>query len=716
MLSRNLIIASVAVVFLATTISTAPVEDKEPEENDFEAEEGEEELSEEEEDDDDSKGQHLKGAGAQQATVVPKGPGVTALPGTSLVGQSPNGHKLNGDSAAQTSFGSSSGSSAAAAGSAGGAAGAAGADDTNGNNGKDSQALPSGSSSHGSSVSGQGGSTSGAASAGTVVSAGGHGSSGSKVPGTAGAAHSDSISHGSPSQVSLSHASSGQASSSQVSSQVGSGQTGGLAFVSSEVQSQPAGPEAVAPHTDGSENGESQTIYLGSQIEAPGESGGELPETENNGNGHKQMINGLDNGHTGLDHFIEGTTRVDLTGGFDSFGSSSHLEITGMIDQSSHDFLIGLMGGMGDSFSPDPYTETMGMPSDRTAAPSLMPTCLITDAISADHVGLAFQVESTAAGPAPGHPASSSSAPDTPPDPSGPDRSSAGTGPGASVQSTGPSDNGAHPSSPGDMTGGAAAFELAVHSDPSLMDYTEGAENNGHSDNGAESPDMNGNGRLRPVSDIHRGDPPGTGIHTDPSSPDQQGVAAETQHTAGEQLGLAAHTDAAGALDLKGPTLSPYARITDGAVTDSGTQTDMAGLAGEQVTDGHSQMDITAMSHIIYSSEAPVTSGYEGVGVTEGISNHTDSVLEAGLGFTDASQTHNSVVQTEFPVTGAPMGASSQADAMGTATSEPQGTLGGPSQLGATEQTQPAASAGEQFHTSGQGPEGAENVELEDTC
>ncbi|KAI5607021.1 hypothetical protein C0J50_7137 [Silurus asotus] len=75
MLSRNLVVASIAIVFLATAVSAAPVEDKEPEENDFEAEEGEEELSEEEEDDDDSKGQHMKGAGAQQATKVPKGPG-----------------------------------------------------------------------------------------------------------------------------------------------------------------------------------------------------------------------------------------------------------------------------------------------------------------------------------------------------------------------------------------------------------------------------------------------------------------------------------------------------------------------------------------------------------------------------------------------------------------------------------------------------------------
>lgn len=51
---------------------------------------------------------------------------------------------------------------------------------------------------------------------------------------------------------------------------------------------------------------------------------------------------------------------------------------------------------MGDSFAPDPYTDTTGMPSDLTEAPSdVMPTCLINAAVSADHMGLAFQVEST---------------------------------------------------------------------------------------------------------------------------------------------------------------------------------------------------------------------------------------------------------------------------------------------------------------------------------
>ncbi|XP_026785269.1 mucin-19 isoform X3 [Pangasianodon hypophthalmus] len=627
MLSRNILIASVAFVFLATAVSAAPVEDKDPEENDFEAEEGEEELSEEEEDDDDSKGQHMKGAGAQQATMVPKGPGVTVLPGTSPVGEPPNGHKVNGAVAVQTNLGSPSGSSATAAG-------------TDGSNGRDSQALPS-------------------SSQGAVLSVAGHGSSGSKVP-------------GSPSQVSLSHVSSGQVSSSHVSSLMTSEQTSGSAFVSSEVQSQ----TEEAATTDGSthengDNGESQTVHIGSQIEAPGsESLLEKPETETNGNGHKQLINGQETGHPGMNNFMEGTTQIDSTGGFDSFGSN--LEITGIIDHSSHDFLIGLMGGMGDSFAPDPYTDTIGMPSDLTEAPSdVMPTCLINDAISADHMGLAFQVESTGAGLDPGLPAIISSAQPAP--------HSAAKGPVASASVT--SDNGAQYNSPGDMR--------------------EGADNSG-----ADSPNINGNGRLRPVTDIHKGDPSGTGIHLYTS----------------EHHGLITNTDAAETLDVKDPTISPVTKIpSEAAVTSNaagvGMQTDVtAGLEGEPVTNGHRQIDITIMSDAIYSSRPPDTLGYESTGVTEAISNHTDSVIDTRAGFTDASQTHSSMVQTELIVTGDPVGVSSQTDATGTAVAEPQGTLRGLSQPGATEQTQPAVSAGEQYHTSGQGPEGAENVELEDTC
>ncbi|GAA6088735.1 uncharacterized protein si:ch211-80h18.1 isoform X18 [Tachysurus ichikawai] len=601
MLSRNLLIASVAFVFLATAVVAAPVEDKEPEENDFEAEEGEEELSEEEEDDDDSKGQHMKGAGAQQATMVPKGPGVTVLPGTSPVGEPPNGYKVNGAGAAQTNLGSSSGSATATG--------------TDGSNGRDSQALPPGSQVAGLSVAG-------------------HWSSTSKVPGAADAPHSHSESHGSPSQVSLSHVSSGDVASSHVSSLMSPDQTSGSAFVSSEVQSQ----TEEAATTDGSihengDNGEIHTVHIGSQIEAPGsELVLEKPETEANGNGHKQLINGEETGHPGMNNFMEGTTQIDSTGGFESFGSN--LEITGIIDHSSHDFLIGLMGGLGDNFAPDPYTDII------------------------DHMGLAFQVESTGASVDPEIPAIISSAP--------PDIHSAphseGNGPVASASVT--SDNGVQFYSPGEMT------------------------------DGADTPSINGNGRLRPVTDTHKGDPSGTSIHL---------------YTTGEHHGLITHTDMAETLDVKDPTISPLTDIpSEAAVTSHaagvGTHTVMTGLQGESVTNGHRQIDITIVSESIYSSTPPDTLGYESTGVTEGISNHTDSVIDTGAGFTDASQTHYSMVQTELIATGDPAGVSSHTHATGT------------DQPGATEQTQAAVSAGEQYHTSGQGPEGAENVELEDTC
>ncbi|XP_044028341.1 glycine-rich protein 1 isoform X4 [Siniperca chuatsi] len=74
MLPPNLLVVSV-VVFLATTVSMAPVEEKEQEEVEVEAtEEGEGELSEEEEDDDDSKSQdkidEAGVVGVQQTTTA----------------------------------------------------------------------------------------------------------------------------------------------------------------------------------------------------------------------------------------------------------------------------------------------------------------------------------------------------------------------------------------------------------------------------------------------------------------------------------------------------------------------------------------------------------------------------------------------------------------------------------------------------------------------
>ncbi|XP_048059499.1 hornerin isoform X4 [Megalobrama amblycephala] len=555
MLSRNLVIASVAVVFLASTVSTAPVEDKEPEENDFEAEEGEEELSEEEEDDDDSKSQHMKGAGSQQATAAPKGLGMT--PGSGVAGESPNGQKLNGGT--QTGQVSSSSTSTAS-------------DGANGNNGRDGYSRPSGSSSHGASYDGQDGSKSEIVPSGVGAGgAGANGGSGSKVPGTDGGVHSVSISVVSSGQAPSGHIAADHGSTMSSSHTFGhpsAGQTSGdVAVVSSEVQSQPAGSEGFATQY---ENGE--MAHEGSQIESP-----EIPEIESNGNGHKQLLNGGETGFTGLDHFTADTSQIQGTGGFDSFGTSPHLEITGIIDQSSHDFLVGLMGGIGESFGPDTQTDGLGTLLDLLdTPPDVPPTCLVTDAVSTDHMGLAFQVDSAAAGLSPGHPSSGGPVLDAPPDSLGPDYVSADNGNGDYTHSISTSDNGAQSKSPADTTDSSLVFDTMSHPGHSFIDYSEGG-----ADNGADSPDTNGNGngRHKPVVDIQKG---GTG---------HQDAATEMHHTAGDPHAVSSHPDAVGALDLVDHTLSPYADTTgrDGVTG----VTDMAGVAGDPVTEGQVQTDMT---------------------------------------------------------------------------------------------------------------------------
>ncbi|XP_048059513.1 hornerin isoform X15 [Megalobrama amblycephala] len=467
MLSRNLVIASVAVVFLASTVSTAPVEDKEPEENDFEAEEGEEELSEEEEDDDDSKSQHMKGAGSQQATAAPKGLGMT--PGSGVAGESPNGQKLNGGT--QTGQVSSSSTSTAS-------------DGANGNNGRDGYSRPSGSSSHGASYDGQDGSKSEIVPSGVGAGgAGANGGSGSKVPGTDGGVHSVSISVVSSGQAPSGHIAADHGSTMSSSHTFGhpsAGQTSGdVAVVSSEVQSQPAGSEGFATQY---ENGE--MAHEGSQIESP-----EIPEIESNGNGHKQLLNG---GETGF----------------------------------------------------------------------------------------------TAAGLSPGHPSSGGPVLDAPPDSLGPDYVSADNGNGDYTHSISTSDNGAQSKSPADTTDSSLVFDTMSHPGHSFIDYSEGG-----ADNGADSPDTNGNGngRHKPVVDIQKGDPPA--IHLDISGTGHQDAATEMHHTAGDPHAVSSHPDAVGALDLVDHTLSPYADTTgrDGVTG----VTDMAGVAGDPVTEGQVQTDMT---------------------------------------------------------------------------------------------------------------------------
>ncbi|KAJ8386844.1 hypothetical protein AAFF_G00166390 [Aldrovandia affinis] len=125
--------------------------------------------------------------------------------------------------------------------------------------------------------------------------------------------------------------------------------------------------------------------------------------------------------------------------------------------------------------------------------------------------------------------------------------------------------------------------------------------------------------------------------------------------------------------------------------------------------------------------------------VTSGHTNTRDSFLGVGLdaGSTDLVDLQGARIQTEAPVTGDTLKTMSQTDAVGTVTADPQGIHEGlnisieagtrdgtavgmsweyPGQSDITPQAQPAASAAEQYITSGQGPQGAENVELEDSC
>ncbi|KAL4629865.1 hypothetical protein GN956_G16709 [Arapaima gigas] len=91
-MSRNLLVLS-AVMFLATSVSAAPVEENEVEETEVEPEEGEEELSEEE-DDDDSKSQDLNmGAGVQLSSTASKDQGIPGQLEASFEGQKLNGAK-----------------------------------------------------------------------------------------------------------------------------------------------------------------------------------------------------------------------------------------------------------------------------------------------------------------------------------------------------------------------------------------------------------------------------------------------------------------------------------------------------------------------------------------------------------------------------------------------------------------------------------------------
>ncbi|XP_031441747.1 uncharacterized protein LOC116224940 isoform X2 [Clupea harengus] len=250
------------------------------------------------------------------------------------------------------------------------------------------------------------------------------------------------------------------------------------------------------------------------------------------------------------------------------------------------------------------------------------------------------------------------------------------------------------------------------HVDHSVIDYPEGGVDTTNTD----SSHSNGNGRLRPVTETLRGDHPAFDIHHDSSSPAQQQITAADVLDTGEQHGIITPLDTtAGTFEGIDHTYGTHTDMaggpTDAGAQENGAVTDAAG--GEPVTHVQIHVEATAMGRI-YGSSPPDTVGHEGV--TDAQARFTDSLTGPRHGFTDMVDSHSVLAQTDAPVTQHPHEVLDHTGSMASVTSGPQGTIGGSSQPGVTEQTQPAVSAGEQYNTSGQGLEGAENVELEDTC
>uniref|UniRef100_A0A3Q1GQ23 Uncharacterized LOC110958971 n=1 Tax=Acanthochromis polyacanthus TaxID=80966 RepID=A0A3Q1GQ23_9TELE len=135
-------------------------------------------------------------------------------------------------------------------------------------------------------------------------------------------------------------------------------------------QTQPAAAElpAASPHTD--------------------TNGADGADSESNGNGQKLLNGGGGGGGGGAD------SHTGVLGSF--VGGVSHLDYTGIIDPSSHDFLLGLMGG-GDPFGSDAHinipghmTQPTHLDSTVTAAPSTDQDSLVSPAASAHHADVSI--------------------------------------------------------------------------------------------------------------------------------------------------------------------------------------------------------------------------------------------------------------------------------------------------------------------------------------
>ncbi|KAG7458220.1 hypothetical protein MATL_G00236030 [Megalops atlanticus] len=666
MLSRNILLFS-AMVFLATTITAAPVEEKEPEEREFEPEDGEEELSEEEEDDDDSKSQDMNmGTGSQQATAAPKDTGATNQHETSLEGDPSNGQKLNGGSTTHTDHGPS-GSTSMAQG-------------TEGANGGDPHAQPSGASSHDPSVPDAVASSVEM----SIAGAGDHGSSPSQAhsPG-AGDPPSETIFHDSGTH------------------------TGSSSDIISETHPQAPAPDHHQSTSQLDTAGDPGALDAGSQIEAPGAevTGSDAPDTESNGNGHKLLVAGAPDGSPGSDYLIDGAAHTGSAGLVDLFFPDIHTDMSGHMGATSQTDSTALGLDPGQPSSSSSHPEGPGeLPGSSASTEGGGPGDLITSGT---------QTDSTVPADLPGQDHLSPSLDST----SVGDTSSLSDPSHTTADTVGAGTFDVHSSFLLDTTDMATLSDMMSHIDHSYIDYPESGIDAASTD----SLDSNGNGRQRPVTETQQtGSELVTDVHHEvTSSSDQPSIAAET-HAPGDHHGVdpqLSSTVGTGGVDAH--TVIPQTDVMagEGGAFESGPHSDLTGMGVEPVTSLHMQADTTALGDAP-SSSPPDPAGLGEVAVTSGHANSTESLLGAGLeaGSTDSVGLQGMHVQTDSPVTGDTPGSTSQADGAGTVTADPQGIHEGLSQSGVTAQTQPAASAGEQYITSGQGPEGAENVELEDTC
>ncbi|XP_066571889.1 mucin-21 isoform X3 [Amia ocellicauda] len=465
--------------------------------------------------------------------------------------------------------------------------------------------------------------------------------------------------HGSPGSQTL-HSTGAEGATSETASHSAGGQQGGATDTIS------AGDPTVLEHhgsssqadTNGPAGGATDIQDTSSQLAAPvgpEASPDSSPQTESNGNGNKHMP-GSHTEPTGADHHQSSSSHTDSAGTLDQGGASSHTDLTGRGDQSSVDHHMQSTGAP-DLTGTNSQTPPTGDPS--------------VSSLATDHSAVVDHLETTS-------------------------HTSESTGTGdqsSSSTQTGSTDAGAGDHADTRLPEGTT--DLGVQSPTSSqtvqsVDHTEGGVDPGSTD----SADSNGNGgRQSPVSQtVSPGDQTGTISHTNLPNVMLAGTGA------GDLQGTDLHTQVMGGGDQNGVIF----------------HTDITAGTGE----GHGLSQNTDLTGHLHSSVSPDPVGVAGVAVTSmhmdstaggdhpGASTHTHSA-----GVVDQ---HSSVIHTESPFTGDPLVSMAQSDS--TVTANPRDIHDRLSNPGTTSATEPAVSVGEQYITSGQGPEGTQNVELEDTC